>query len=235
MLGRVRYLVVPAIAAALVLAATTGQAKASRWIQYGIQDDAWLLAGPDPDALPARIALMKKLGAGIVRYNLQWSVIAAKRPATASDPDDPAYDWTAPDTVLDALHDANIPVLLTLNGTPTWANGGRPPSFAPSTSSPFTAFVTAAAARYPWVKKWTIWNEPNQPRWLRPGSPKLYVTRLLNPAYKVLHDEIDGVQVGTGGTAPRAGTGGVSPLAWLDDLHAAHARFDAYEIGRAHV
>jgi hypothetical protein len=78
------------------------------------------------------------------------------------------------------------------------------------------------------VKKWTIWNEPNQPRWLRPGSPRLYVTRLLNPAYTVLHTEIAGVQVGTGGTAPRAGTGGLSPLAWLDGLHAARARFDAY-------
>jgi hypothetical protein len=226
--GRLRYLLVPAAAAVLVLAGSTGQAKASRWIQYGIQDDAWLLAGPGPDALPARIALLQKLGVGIVRYNLQWSVIAAKRPALGSDPDDLAYDWTAADTVLDALHDANIPVLLTVNGAPAWANGGRAPSYAPSSASVFTAFVTAAAVRYPWVKKWTIWNEPNQPRWLRPGSPKLYVSRLLNPAYTVLHREIPGAQVGTGGTAPRAGTGGVSPLGWLDGLHAAHARFDAY-------
>jgi hypothetical protein len=228
MLGRLRYLFVPAVAALLVLAASTLQAKASRWIQYGIQDDAWLLAGPDPDALPARIALLKKLGVGIVRYNLQWSAIAARRPGRGADPDDPAYDWAAPDTVLDALHDAGIPVLLTVNGTPSWANGGRPSSYAPTNSTPFSAFVTAAAARYPWVKKWTIWNEPNQPRWLRPASPKLYVSRLLNPAYAVLHREIPGVQVSAGGTAPRAGTGGVSPLGWLNGLHAAHARFDAY-------
>jgi hypothetical protein len=229
MLARsLRYLLVPLAAVTLVLAAWTSPAGASRWIQYGLQDDAWLLAGPDPDALPARIALMKKLGVGIVRFNLQWSTIAAERPQIASEPADPAYDWAAPDTVLNALHDAGIPVLLTVNGTPSWANGGRPPSYAPTSTSTFTAFVTAAARRYPWVKKWTIWNEPNQPRWLRPGSPKLYVTRLLNPAYAVLHREIRGVQVGAGGTAPRAGTGGVSPLAWLDGLHAAHARFDAY-------
>jgi len=231
MAARLRSLLVPAAAAAvaaLVVGGTSSQAKASRWIQYGIQDDAWLLAGPDPDALPARIALLKKLGVGIVRYNLQWSAIAAKRPAAATDADDPAYDWTASDTVLDAVHEVGIPVLLTVNGTPTWANGDRPPSYAPKNSSDFTAFVTAAARRYSWVKKWTIWNEPNQPRWLRPGSPRLYVTNLLNPSYKVLHREIRGVQVGAGGTAPRAGTGGVSPLAWLDGLHAAHARFDAY-------
>lgn len=230
-LGWLRYLALPGAAAAavaLVLAGWTAPAKASRWIQYGIQDDAWLLAGPDPDALPARIALLKKLGVGIVRYNLQWNTIAATPPAAGSDPDDPSYDWAAPDTVLDALHDASIPVLLTLNGTPSWANGGRPPSFAPASSSMFTAFVAAAAKRYPWVRKWTIWNEPNQLRWLRPDSPRLYVTRLLNPAYAVLHKEIRGVQVGAGGTAPRAGSGGVSPLAWLEGLHTAHARFDAY-------
>lgn len=222
------FLLVPVLALFLAAAAWTSPAGASRWIQYGLQDDAWLLAGPDPDALPARIALLEKLGVGIVRYNLQWSAIASERPAQASDPDDPAYDWAAPDTVLDALDEAGIPVLLTLNGTPSWANGGRAPSYAPTSSSTFSAFVTAAAERYPWVKKWTIWNEPNQPRWLRPDSPKLYVGRLLNPAYAVLHREIPGVQVGAGGTAPRAGTGGLSPLAWLDGLHAAHARFDAY-------
>ena len=80
-LRRLRYLLVPAAAALVLLAAWTSPAAASRWIQYGLQDDAWLLAGPDPDALPARIAILKKLGVGIVRYNLQWSVIAAKRPA----------------------------------------------------------------------------------------------------------------------------------------------------------
>lgn len=214
--------------AGLVLVGWAAPAKSGRSIQYGIQDDAWLLAGPGPNTMPARIALLKKLGVGIVRYNLQWSTIASSRPSIASSPDDPAYDWTAADTVLDALHAAGIPVLLTVNGTPAWANGGRPPSYTPTSSSTFTSFVTAAATRYPWVKKWTIWNEPNQSRWLRPDSARLYVTRLLNPAYAVLHREIPGVQVGTGGTAPRAGSSGVSPLSWLDGLHAAHARFDAY-------
>jgi hypothetical protein len=211
----------------LLLAAWTSPARADRWIQYGLQDDAWLLAGPGPDTLPARIALLKKLGVGIVRYNLMWDVVAAKRPAAGSDPADPAYDWSAPDTVLNALHDAKIPVLLTVNGTPAWANDGQAPSFAPVSASTFTAFVTAAAHRYSWVKKWTIWNEPNQPRWLRPDTPRLYVTRLLNPAYAALHRAIPGVQVGAGGTAPRA-AGGLSPIAWLKGLHDAHARFDAY-------
>jgi hypothetical protein len=36
------------------------------------------------------------------------------------------------------------------------------------------------------------------------------------------------VQVAGGGTAPRGSTGGVSPVAWIAGMHAAHARLDAY-------
>ena len=221
-------MLVPAAAVLLVLGVKASGAQASRWIQYGLQDDAWLAAGPGPNTLPARIALLEKLGVGIVRYNLPWDEIAAERPLTPADPNDPAYQWGYSDPVLDALHDAGIAALVTINGTPSWANGGRASAYMPTSSTAIGGFATAAALHYPWVKKWTIWNEPNQLRWLRPGSPSLYVTRLLNPAYAALHSVIPGVQVATGGTAPRAATGGLSPIAWLSGLHAAHARFDAY-------
>jgi len=39
------------------------------------------------------------------------------------------------------------------------------------------------AKRYPWLRMWEIWNEPNLQSFLKPNSPKLYVQRLLNPAY----------------------------------------------------
>jgi hypothetical protein len=78
------------------------------------------------------------------------------------------------------------------------------------------------------VRKWLVWNEPNQARWLRPTSPALYVTRLLNPAYAAIHAELPGARVAGGGTAPRAATGGVSPVTWLIAMHRAHARLDAY-------
>ena len=39
---------------------------------------------------------------------------------------------------------------------------------------------------------------------------------------------ISGAQVAGGGTAPRGSTGGVSPVAWLTGMRAAHARLDAY-------
>jgi hypothetical protein len=78
------------------------------------------------------------------------------------------------------------------------------------------------------VKRWLIWNEPNQGRWLKPTSPSIYVTRLLNPAYSAIHAAISGAQVGGGATAPRGATAGVSPVSWIAGMRAAHARLDAY-------
>jgi hypothetical protein len=209
------------LAAALVVAvAAAPRAGAAPGIRYGITDDAWLTSGSGTVA--QRVATLHTLGVGIVRYTLRWDQIARTKPAAPTNPEDPAYDWTSASTVLDALHARGIDVLLQLNGTPTWANGGKSSNWLPTSGSSFAAFASAAAHEYPWVRRWLIWNEPNQARWLRPTSPVLYVARLLNPAYIAIHAAIHGAQVAGGGTAPRAATGGVSPVAWLSAMHAAH-------------
>jgi len=119
-------------------------------------------------------------------------------------------------------------VLLTLYGTPAWANGGKAENWAPTDKTAFASFAAAVATHYPFVKKWAIWNEPNQRRWLRPTSPTVYTQLLLNPAYAAIHRASPGSQVAGGATAPRGSTGGVSPLAWLAGMALAHARLDAY-------
>jgi hypothetical protein len=130
--------------------------------------------------------------------------------------------------VLDALRSHRIDIVLQLVGTPSWANGGRPSNVMPTRASSFGAFATAVAREYPWARKFVIWNEPNQARWLRPTSAALYVTRLLNPAYLAIHRQISRAQVAGGSTAPRGSTGGVSPVAWLTGMHRARARLDVY-------
>ncbi len=163
-----------------------------------------------------------------MRYTIRWDQVAASPPAVASDPEDPAYDWSAPDEVLAGLRDHHIDVIVQLVGTPSWANGGRALNVAPTSATSFGSFATAAARRYSWVRRWLVWNEPNQVHWLRPTSPAVYTARLLNPAYAAIHRAIPNALVAGGGTAPRAGIGGVSPVAWLTGMHAAHARLDAY-------
>lgn len=218
-----RLVLVLASAAALLIAAPAGAAPGAR---YGIQDDAWLLSGPG--TLESRLDLLETLGVDLVRYNVRWDEVARRRPARPRAHADPAYDWRSVDPVLKGLHERRIGALVTLIGAPRWANGGRSWQWAPLTAGTFGDFAYATARRYPWVRDWLVWNEPNQARWLRPTSASVYVRRLLNPAYAALHSARGGMRVGGGATAPRGNAGGISPVAWIRGMAAAGARLDAY-------
>jgi hypothetical protein len=211
------------LAAAAVLAASP--AAASPAVQFGVQDDAWLLHGPG--TLEARVSELERLGVDIVRLTLRWDEIAWRRPANPRDHLDAAYDWGDADRVLRALRRHGIAAVLTLVGTPRWANGGRTFNSAPTDPRSFGNFAYAAANRYSWVDAWTIWNEPNQPRWLQPTSAEVYVSRLLNPAYAQIHAVVPGARVGGGMTSPRANSG-LSPVAWIREMGRQGARLDAY-------
>ena len=177
------------IAAVLVaLAANASTADASRKAEYGVQDDAWLQVGaPKSGPLEERLATLDRRGVDVVRYTLRWDHIALRRPAQAVNPVAPAYDWSSSDALLTGLHSHGIDVVLTLWGSPAWANGRHKPNWAPRSASALASFAIAAALRYPWIHKWEIWNEPNQRGGLDPNSPRLYVQRLLNPTVEALH------------------------------------------------
>jgi hypothetical protein len=220
-----RFLSLTAISGVAVLLAC-GRAEAAPDVQYGVQDDAWLLYGPG--TVESRVQLLDRLGVDIVRFTIRWDLVAPRRPLNARNHKASAYDWELVDPVLRGLQRNGVQAVVTLLGTPRWANGGRPFNWAPTDGRSFADFAHASATRYPWVRKWTIWNEPNQARWLRPTSAEVYVRRLLNPAYEALHSAIPGVRVAGGVTAPRASAGGSSPVAWIRAMGTARAQLDAY-------
>ena len=201
-------------------------ASASTHAQYGVQDDAWLLYGPEPPA--TRIQILQRLGVDVVRLTLRWDTVAQSIPDDARDPDDPAYDWDLYDPILQRLRAAHIPVLISLWGTPRWANDGQEPNHLPSDATSLASFAYAASQKYPWITRWTIWNEPNVRLFLIPNSPRLYVTRLLNPAYRALKSANPRNLVAGGVSSPRKTPSGVSPIAWIRGMRAAHALLDAY-------
>jgi glycosyl hydrolase family 1 len=220
---------VPLFALAVTLVAfgfPAGNAAAAPGIQYGIEDDAWVLAGPR--TLNHRLDFLESLGVTTVRFSIRWDEVAPTRPLRALASTDPAYRWGGVDAVLQGLHARGIQPVVTLYGTPAWANGGRKPNVAPASASSFADFAYAAAKRYPFVRRWTIWNEPNQVVSLATASPRLYVTRLLNPAYVEIHRANRNALVAGGVTAPRGNTAGLGPLAWIRGMKAAHAKLDAY-------
>jgi hypothetical protein len=211
----VRFVLVLATACAF-LALSAPPATAGPGVRYGIQDDAWLLHGPG--TLGSRLDTLSRLGVDVVRFNLQWDRIEARRGRP---------DWTASDAVLKGLRARGIPAVVGLVGSPRWANGGRAPNWAPRAGE-FAAFARTAARRYSWVRDWLIWNEPNQSRWLRPTVPSLYVRALLNPAYAAIHGVKRNARVAGGVTAPRAGSAGLSPVDWIRGMAKSRPKLDAY-------
>jgi hypothetical protein len=218
---------IPAVLAAVLaaLAFTATPAGAAPSIRFGIQDDAWLASGAG--TLESRLDLLERLGVSLVRFRLRWDQIAPRRPVDARSPSDPAYDWEPAASVLAGLRARGIRAVVGIWGTPKWANGGLSPACAPTTKWSLANFAYAAQKRFPWVRHWLIWNEPNRTRWLRPTSARLY-TQLLNVAYNSIHRANRRAVVAGGVTAPRGGQNGVSPVDWIRAMARYRARLDAY-------
>jgi hypothetical protein len=214
--------VIACAAAALVPA----HAHASSSIRYGVQDDAWIAFGPG--TLESRLDTLDRLGIKLVRFTIRWDQVAARKPDQPRSASDPAYDWGASDAVLKGLRAHRIAAVVDVRFAPSWANGGHPFTWIPENATDYANFMVAAHSRFPWVRDWLVWNEPNKAFMIHPVDPKLYVQRLLNPAYTALHAVDRSVRVAGGVTGPRAGAGGLSPVAYIRGLRAAGARLDAY-------
>ena len=163
-----------ALAALSSLAAVASPSTAAganhMWI--GFHDDPsfrWV------DDRTSRIQLAAQQGATIIRLLVQWNVVAARKPANPSDPFDPEYNLSDVDQAVQTAQENDQEVMITISGTPSWANGGRKPNVMPTRLSDFTTFARAIAVRYsgrfggyPFVRFWSIWNEPNLNLFLTP-------------------------------------------------------------------
>ena len=110
-----------------------------------------------------------------MRLLVHWNETAPRRPTDASDPFDPAYKLNDLDEAIRTAQRSDMEVVLTLVGTPRWANRGQGSNVMPRRVSDFTAFTRAIGSRYsgrfdgyPFVRFWTVWNEPNLQLFLKP-------------------------------------------------------------------
>src|SRR5918992_4209332 len=172
------------VGAALLLGLLAQSASASKRLIVGIYDEAETLGHPDRS-----FPLLRSLRAKAVRANLYWggpSGVAQRRPARATDPDDPAYNWFKYDRMVREAAKENIRVVFAIVGTPGWANGGGRFNRAPRRAIDLRNFAQAAATRYsgtftpnlptlpngqqqeppqqqqdrlPAVRHWLAWNE----------------------------------------------------------------------------
>ncbi|HEY0051126.1 MAG TPA: family 1 glycosylhydrolase [Pyrinomonadaceae bacterium] len=102
------------------------------------------------------LKLAHSCGLDLLRYSAPWHSIE-RAPGV--------YDWRWMDKALDCMRDLGIaPILDPLHHTsfPEWLEGG----FAnPDFSRVYLKFCTALAERYPWVRHYTVINEPFVTTW----------------------------------------------------------------------
>jgi hypothetical protein len=123
--------------------------------------------------------IYKELGDQLYQDTLRWDVIALRRPAHPRNPNDPAYVWPA--EVSSAVAQARryrMQVALQIIGSPSWANGNKPPRWAPHYPRDYANFAIAAAKRYRSVHLWMIWGEPSRSHNFRPLTPARPYTAL---------------------------------------------------------
>jgi Cellulase (glycosyl hydrolase family 5) len=194
------------------LAATSAGAANRMWV--GFHDDPSFRWASDRSE---RIQASADVGASVMRLLVHWNQVAPERPARPADPFDPAYNFGDVDEAVSTARAANLQVLLTLYGTPRWANGGRGVNVMPNRVLDFRRFGQAIAARYsgrhagyPFVRFWSVWNEPNLQRFLKPQfdkrgkplAPKNYA-KLYAAAYQGIKTGNPKARVAIGETSPR--------------------------------
>ena len=105
----------------------------------------------------------------IIRTTADWSAIAPTRPANATEPVRPRLQLRRPRRRSSGTRSsAASRCMLTIWGTPTWANGGKGAERAADAVADLQNFARALADRYsgrhagyPFVGYYSIWNEPN--------------------------------------------------------------------------
>jgi len=117
---------------------------------------------PSEVAGASAFPMYETLGVDTVQFAIDWSTVAPARPADPTDPADLAYRWPASiDTAVQDARRHGMHIALMITRAPPWSNGGRTSIWAPSDPRDFADFATAAARRYPPVRRWMIWGEPN--------------------------------------------------------------------------
>lgn len=164
-----------------------------------------------------RFDQIKAMGAKWVRFGMNWRWVLPDNPTT--------YKWQGTDLRVEAIVDRGMQPLAVLATTPAWArpsNCSDSQWCAPSSTkiSDFAKFAAAAAQRYPQIRVWEIWNEPNHPSWWKPNADPVKYAALLKATYKAIKAVNPDAIVITGGTSPAKTKGGyIAPVEFLQRIY----------------
>jgi hypothetical protein len=197
----------------------------------GPAEDAMLVGFMDDVSFrwsPQRAQMLDRAratGARLVRALVRWNVVAPERPKPGA-----PLPFEEPllyelDELVANTGKRGMSVLLTIVGTPAWANGGQAPNVAPTDPEDLRTFSEALAARYPTVRYYSIWNEPNIELFLSPQfdesgasvSPRTYA-EMFRAGYEGIKAANPDALVAIGGTSSH-GKDEPSPASDIQDRH----------------
>jgi hypothetical protein len=223
---RHRILLIVVTCIALLVPAAAASASSRQFTT--VEAPSELLFNGSPDAALDDIA---DLGADAIRIQLEWRSVAPDPDATTApsfnqaDPSAyPAAGWARYDAAIDGARARGLKVLLTITGgAPRWATAKKRDHLTRPSATAFGTFATAVGRRYgSKVSWWSIWNEPNLGKLLKPikglASARVY-RQLYLKAYAGLRSAGVGAPVLLGELAPRGNslrdTGTIAPLRFL--------------------
>lgn len=202
-----------ALSVAMAGVASGSKVDVPRRLVVGFQDDPAFRWDADR---AVQLDRARQANARVLRTFVDWSVTAPERPQRPSDPFDPSYRLDDVDDLVRQAQTRGMDVLITIWGTPAWANANTGRNRLPTRLSDLTAFARALSTRYsgrfaaqPRVRYWSVWNEPNLEQFLAPQfdargrsvSPALYA-RLYKAAYAGIKAGNRQALVGIGETSP---------------------------------
>jgi hypothetical protein len=136
-------------------------------------------------------AVYRDLGVDTLQLAVDFASTAPTRPGRPTNPADPAYRWPAEvDRAITHARGVGMSIALVVQHSPPWANGGRSPIHAPNAHE-FADFLTSASRRWPAVRRWMIWGEPDRVDRFQPNAvnspvgPRAYAV-MLDAAYTAL-------------------------------------------------
>ena len=121
---------VPIIAAIFVAAVLVPVAASADRMWIGFHDDPMLRF--DTERQSEMDIATATNNASVLRTLVTWADVAPTKPANAADPFDPAYNFDDLDEFVRNAQARDAEVLITLWGTPKWANGGKGPNVLPT-------------------------------------------------------------------------------------------------------
>jgi polysaccharide biosynthesis protein PslG len=225
-------IILAGVLAVLVVDATTLQffgrasvAAGAGQIDAGAKSASVVLGYASHDLTASELREIKTAGGSFVRIDFSMSRVQP----TASR----AFEWGPLDVKVAAATSNGLQVLGILDYSPQWNAHpgcivGSHKECAPADPTAFASYAAAAAARFPQVTYWEIWNEPNLSRFWSPSPSSTDYVTMLNEAYAAIKAVAPNDVVIAGALSRATDVTGVeiAPTTFVTSMYAHGARFD---------